>query len=255
LQPDAATTDGLAPAAAVPTAGFPPLPATSLEVQQVASLCREALGEAAAIEVLTGAGASHERLRALAPRVRILHLATHGYFAPTDAPDALRADSPGSHGLLLAGQQRDLTVNLSPLVLCGLALSGANEPQDAQGQRQGILTADELARFDLSACELAVLSACETSIGVSRPGQGLASLQLALHAAGARCVIASLWKVADEPTRALMVEFYQKLLLDRQPPRAALWQAKRALRDARAGGGKPRYRMRDWAGFVLSGER
>ena len=50
----------------------------------------------------------------------------------------------------------------------------------------GILTAEELATFDLRNCELAVLSACETNVGIRRAGQGIQSLQTALHAAGAR---------------------------------------------------------------------
>ena len=58
--------------------------------------------------------------------------------------------------------------------------------------------------LDLSNCELAVLSACETNVGIRRAGQGIQSLQGALHAAGARTAITSLWKVDDRPTRELM---------------------------------------------------
>ena len=38
--------------------------------------------------------------------------------------------------------------------------------------------------MDLGSCELAVLSACETNVGYRRAGEGIHSLQAALHAAG-----------------------------------------------------------------------
>ena len=43
------------------------------------------------------------------------------------------------------------------MLLCGLALAGANLPEDALGRAPGSITAEELAALDLSNCELAVL--------------------------------------------------------------------------------------------------
>jgi CHAT domain-containing protein len=111
----------------------------------------------------------------------------------------------------------------------------------------GILTAEELASFDLRNCELAVLSACETNVGIRRAGQGIQSLQTALHAAGARTAITSLWKVDDAATRRLFELFYTKLWKEKLGKADALWQAKMALRAE----GHP---LRDWAGWVLSGD-
>ena len=110
----------------------------------------------------------------------------------------------------------------------------------------GILTAEEFATLDLSNCELAVLSACETNVGIRRAGQGIQSLQTALHAAGARAAITSLWKVDDAATRRLFELFYTKLWKERLGKADALWQAKMALRRE----GRP---TRDWAGWVLTG--
>jgi hypothetical protein len=53
--------------------------------------------------------------------------------------------------------------------------------------------------------------ACETNVGIRRAGQGIQSLQTALHAAGARTAITSLWKVDDAATRKLMERFYTYL--------------------------------------------
>ena len=140
------------------------------------------------------------------------------------------------------------------MILCGLALAGANRKEDALGRVDGCVTAEELAALDLRNCDLAVLSACNTSVGVRRAGQGVASLRTALHAGGARSVITSLWKVDDAATRELMVEFYRLLLVEKVPKATALWRARMALRDARDREGRPIHGAKDWAGWVLSGD-
>ena len=110
-----------------------------------------------------------------------------------------------------------------------------------------MITAEEFAGLDLSGCELAVLSACETNVGITRAGQGIQSLQAALHAAGARSVITSLWKVPDEETQRLMEDFYERLWSGGATKSRALFEAKLAMRAA----GHP---SRDWAGWVLTGD-
>jgi CHAT domain-containing protein len=140
------------------------------------------------------------------------------------------------------------------MVLAGLALAGGNLPADTYGRIGGLITAQELAALDLGACELAVLSACDTHSGVRRASQGVASLQRALHKAGARSAITSLWKVPDGATRDLMVDFYRRIWIQGKPKSQALWEAKSRLRAARDESGAPLYRVRDWAAWVLSGE-
>jgi len=109
------------------------------------------------------------------------------------------------------------------------------------------MTAEELATLDLSNCELAVLSACETNVGIRRAGQGIQSLQTALYAAGARTAVTSLWKVDDAATRKLMEIFYTCLWVEKLSVAEALWKAKTDLREAG-------HTVRDWAGWVLSGK-
>jgi CHAT domain-containing protein len=72
-------------------------------------------------------------------------------------------------------------------------------------------------------------------------------LQTALHAAGVRTAITSLWKVDDAATRRLFELFYTKLWKEGLGKHEALWQAKMAL----CAEGHP---PRDWAGWVLSGD-
>jgi CHAT domain-containing protein/tetratricopeptide (TPR) repeat protein len=220
--------------------GFTPLPHTGAEARAAADLYQRAFGADAI--VLEGAYASRESIERLAPSARYVHLATHGWFKP--APN----ESTAGSGTTDSGS------SMTPMLLCGLAFAGANLAQDALGDAPAVLTAEELASFDLSSCELAVLSACDTNVGVRRAGQGVASLQRALHMAGARSVITSLWKVPDEATKELMVDFYRRLWIEKKPKHQALWEAKTKLREAKDERGVLRYTTRDWAAWVLTGD-
>jgi len=71
----------------------------------------------------------------------------------------------------------------------------------------GLLEAHEILRTRIRA-DLVVLSACETGRGRIVAGEGLVGLSRAFMAAGAPRVVASLWKVDDRATAALMVRFY-----------------------------------------------
>ena len=84
----------------------------------------------------------------------------------------------------------------------------------------GFLSFDEIARLPLDA-NLVVLSACETSAGVSsglarrsgqeEGGKALAGLVRAFLTAGARSVLATYWRVSvAEESDALMSEFYSR---------------------------------------------
>jgi CHAT domain-containing protein len=130
---------------------------------------------------------------------------------------------------LLTGQQATVT-GRNPLILSGIVLAGANRPPqtDAWGAPagdDGILTAEEVAELELSGAELVVLSACETGLGDVAGGEGVFGLQRAFGLAGARAVIASLWKVDDAATLLLMEEFYANLWQKKLPKLEALRQA------------------------------
>ena len=221
--------------------GFPPLANTALEVDALAANFGSAF-PAGRCRILRRDGATKDALLAAAPDATFVHVATHGYFAAESALST--ADAP--RGVAATATRGELVVGMSPLVLCGLALSGANRPADEFGRTGGIVTAEELLSLDLSNCELVVLSACDTSLGVRRSGQGYASLRSALLGAGARRVLTSLWKVGDEATMKLMADFYRRLWVDHTEPHAALWEARLAAKRR----GVP---FRDWAGWVLVG--
>lgn len=235
---------------------FLPLPETSAEARTIVQLFAKSFGENARSTLREGVHGSREELVALAPRARFLHIATHGFFAPesvTAGAETRKVDAqlPGLEPITRQQQAADL----SPMVLCGLALSGANLEPDEHGRIPGIVTGEEIAALDLSGCELAVLSACDTSTGKSRgAGQGVASLQKALHLAGARSVITSLWKVPDEATRDLMTSFYRRIWVEKQTKGRALWESKKRLREKKDSKGRLVYGPHDWAAWVLTGD-
>jgi CHAT domain-containing protein len=116
---------------------------------------------------------------------------------------------------------------LTPLLRSGVVLAGGGrdpgaglpEPSpEAPPREDGILTAEEVQALDLRGTELVVLSACETGLGALETGQGVLGLQRAFQAAGARAVVASLWKVEDAATSVLIEQFYTNLW-DRKLPR------------------------------------
>jgi CHAT domain-containing protein len=93
----------------------------------------------------------------------------------------------------------------------------------------GILTAEAIAGLPLHKLELAVLSACETGLGEVAGAEGVFGLQRAFHLAGAKNVVASLWKVDDQATPALMALFYDKLWRQKKPAIEALREAQLTL--------------------------
>ena len=219
---------------------FAYLPGSRREVERIGSLYGDAFEGAPSL--LQGEAATKAAIHELAPGKRYLHVATHGWFEEVDFPEPQAEDE-----LWTPAGVEETVASFAPMSLCGLALTGANRGRDPVGRVPGILTAEELAGIDLSACELAVLSACETHVGLRSAGTGIQSLQSALHAAGVRTAITSLWNVDDAATGELMERLYTYLWKDGLPKAEALWKAKCDLRAA----GRPK---RDWAAWVLSGD-
>lgn len=195
---------------------WPALPGTKKELRQVAELATKVKlkpVERSAID------ASTEQVLADLGNVRYAHLATHGFFADAKFRSALEVDpklfemlSPGSKA---AGAR-------SPLVLSGLVFAGANRQGEMAAPDRGILTAEAIVGQRLEGMDLAVLSACETGLGEVGGGEGVYGLARAFHVAGCKNVIASLWKVDDEPTAALMGLFYRNLWIEKKSPLESL---------------------------------
>jgi CHAT domain-containing protein len=154
------------------------------------------------------------------PRAKNAHLATHGFFADPSFRSVFRLDEK-DYEKAPWGELIGRAAN-SPLVMTGLVFAGANHPRTPG---RGIVTGEALIDLDLSGLDLAVLSACETGLGEVAGGEGTFGLQRAFHLAGTHNVVASLWKVPDEPTAALMALFYRNLWENKQSPLEALRRA------------------------------
>jgi CHAT domain-containing protein len=200
------------------------LPGTAQEQQQAVALARKAL-KAAPIS-RSGRSANTKQLEEDLPQARYAHLATHGFFADPQFRSALQVD-PTLFDYRGVGERRGGA--RSPLVLSGLVLAGANRQGGDAAPDRGILTAEGLIGLRLEGMDLAVLSACETGLGEDGGGEGVYGLQRAFHVAGCENVVASLWKVDDEATQALMALFYRNLWQKNLDPAEALRQAQLTL--------------------------
>jgi CHAT domain-containing protein len=146
---------------------------------------------------------------------RIIHFATHG---------SLDSEHPELSGLVLS------------LV-------------DEQGRSvNGFLDLADVYNLNLSA-ELVTLSACETGLGKEIKGEGLVGVTRGFMYAGARRVVASLWKVDDVATAELMGRFYKGMLQEGLRPAEALRQAQVQMLEQK--------RWPDpyfWGAFTIQGE-
>ncbi len=216
------------------------------------------------------------------PKCQYAHFATHGFFAHKKFRTYLQVseemfDRDRGFGRI---SNRSTFAGRNPLVLSGLVFAGANLPRenDEYGiptDDGGILPAEAIASLPLYDLRLAVLSACETGLGDVAGGEGAYGLQRAFHTAGTHNVLASLWKVNDDATAALMRLFYYKLWKENKTPLEALREAQLFLyrhpakikdlarapnftktetlvRDT-ASTDTQRLATKDWAAFVLSG--
>ena len=84
-------------------------------------------------------------------------------------------------------------------------------PSSPKTQQYDYLFSREVSAGSFAKTNLVTLSACETSVGVFVPGEGLRGFSEAFLAAGARSVLNSLWSVGDTSTEELMTRFYSRL--------------------------------------------
>lgn len=137
---------------------------------------------------------------------RIIHLAAHGIFDP---------ENPLDSSLFMAGD----------------------------GSNDGRLRAGDLYNLNLRA-DLVTLSACETALGKITQGDDVVGFTRGFLYAGAGSIISTLWRVDDQATKDLMLEFYSKL---------ATMDKCEALRYAQLQTRKKYSHPFYWASFQLTG--
>ena len=129
--------------------------------------------------------------------------------------------------------------------LSGLFFSKNTENTEKNITNDGFIYMDELYMLESNA-DLVVLSACKTGTGKIAKGEGILALPRAFIFVGIPNIVASLWKIHDEKTKNLMLDFYTHIL-DGKSYSEALRLAK--LKQIENG-----ELPIDWSGIILIGE-
>lgn len=206
-------------------AQVPYLPAAVREVHRIDSILAKT---GVTVHIFTGRYASEPVFRIASGNENIIHLATHGYY----------------RSLLEISEDSDPVSDSDLMSRSGLMMAGAIR-SGRDGKDDGIMTSGEIASMDLRSADMVVLSACNTGSGYIAD-DGIYGLQRAFKMAGARSIIVSLRKIADEPAEFMMRTFYQNRYLLGMSKYDAFMGAVRAMRNT----GKwsaPDY----WTSFIL----
>ena len=190
---------------------------TSCEAEEIHRMLDQILDS---VTVFKEHAATKHAVKAAMQSCSYIHLATHG----------------DSDGLYFAAKSGECSSDSSTCKECKLSM-------------------DDVQRLQLQQAKLVVLSGCDTLKRVSHKGtqisrgvsDGVVGITRAFLAAGAPTVLASLWKVDDKATRALMRRFYRLLLGETAgDPAVALQQAMIAMINER-------FAVNEWASFVVYG--
>ena len=149
--------------------------------------------------VLVGNIATDENLKDLLHNhYSIVHILTHGFFI-----------GDMKKGTDLKPTTFDNTMSKSGLTFAGLLTTLTNRKFD-KNLFDGILSAAEFSKLDMSGVELATLSACQTGLG-EITSDGVYGMQRGLKQAGVKSTMISLWSVTNYSSSLFYKHFYQAL--------------------------------------------
>lgn len=192
------------------------LPFSEFEVKMVGKYCES--------EYIVGKEATRYQLQNGVGKHNI-HLATHGFFDLTRESDSIYSSC-----LLFSGVSNWLR---------------KNELNSNYGN--GILTADEISRYNYHNVELVVLSSCLGGMNDIVASRGFQGLIGGLSATGVKYVISNIWNADDFATAILMDAFYYQYCVKKTAPPVALKRAKQYLRRVTIGDLK----RRNWFEYIL----
>ncbi|HNP19031.1 MAG TPA: CHAT domain-containing protein [Fulvivirga sp.] len=149
-------------------ASLPDLPGTEREIEALETVLKE---QGVASKTLINSFASEQEIKTMDfSNYKYLHFATHGIVNERD---------PSQSKIFLNSELTE----------------------------DGNLYSGEIYNLNLK-IDLVTLSACETGLGQLSEGEGVIGLSRALLYAGANNIVVSLWKVSDQSTSDLMIDFY-----------------------------------------------
>ena len=229
-------TDELATRSSDSRGNLKSLPYSESEIKSIANFLQK---NGVKVKLITGLNANEESFKALdGVSPDIIHIATHGFAIYSHNKNKKDKFVPSTS--IYSNKE-------AYMMWTGLLMAGSNNVWNGRfnlnSVEDGVLTADEISRLDLSNTKMVVLSACETARGLVDPVDGVLGLQRAFKEAGAGTIVMSLWEVQDEATSMLMSLFY-KYIIDGIEKHAAL---NKAMMDVRKEFKDPYY----WAGFIM----
>lgn len=212
------------------------LPGTLVEAEAIHNVLQ---GQHLPVKLLQGAHANEESFKDMdGQSPSIIHIGTHGFMLSTY--DDLREHQGFLESI------RSVNIKASAMEMSGLLMAGSYNAwwkgHTPQGINDGILTAAEISRLDLSNTRLMVLSACETGLTQNTQADEL-GLKRGLKNAGVDTIVMSLWEVPDKATSLLMTSFYTALTQGTERHQALL----DAQEEVRQKFPLPYY----WAGFII----
>ena len=180
--------------------------------------------------IISGSEGVEERFKRLSGEgVNLIHIATHGYYDKEKALKVVQSNNP---------------IEDEALKSFGLVFSGANNSNIEEAEvDNGLLSAEEISKLNLIGCELVVLSACGTGLGLTTSFDESYGLIRAFKKAGCKSILMSLWDVDDKVSQLFMEHFYQSLLAGFTKSES-INEARKKVREVYL---DPKY----WAPFVL----
>lgn len=174
--------------------GIDPLPYSSVEIDSIRTVRKKHTEDM----VLRADSVTESALAQLISKYHILHISTHGLFSEaakigTDIHPAASDIQLSRNCLFLSGSEKNL-----------------KQKEFDASQHDGILSARELAKMDMSSIDLAVMSACMSGLGYITP-DGVYGLQRGLKTAGVKTIISTLWSIDDEASCFFILQLYKHL--------------------------------------------
>ena len=190
-----------------------PLPYSSVEIDSIQDV-REKHAEDM---VLRADSVTESALAQLISKYHILHISTHGLFSEaakigTDIHPAASDIQLSKNCLFLSGSEKNL-----------------KQKEFDASKHDGILSARELAKMDMSGIDLTVMSACMSGLGYITP-DGVYGLQRGLKTAGVKTIISTLWSIDDEASCFFILQLYKHLEAG-QAIHDAFWTAREDVRN------------------------
>jgi len=149
--------------------------------------------------LIVGSKASEFIFKEMASNYESILVSTHGDFCssppiPTD----------------IKTSEEDATMSLNIIAFAGVNTYLHDIDFKPENHCDGLLSAKEISRLDLSECKLFAVSACQSALG-HISADGVFGMQRGLKNAGVEVMLLSLWNVNSDATSLLMRYFYSHL--------------------------------------------